>query len=74
MNENKLKESIEATELIKSISMIHQYIGSYLIIRDSGTCVNLVKALNMLAEYGWEAINITTYGNFSFALIHKRSE
>jgi len=69
-NKERIKEAIEkgksffyCSSIIENPDKYASYPYKYLLIRDQstqGSYVNLIKAINLLAERGWRCLNVTS--------------
>lgn len=56
------KKPIPASRLVKKPELIKELSGHYVMLRDrsgNNSYVNMLKALNLMAENGWEAMSVT---------------
>ena len=53
---------ISATEIVDDPGLISTFLNEYVIIKDTslmGTYKNLIEAINLFGEFGWEAVSMT---------------
>lgn len=66
--------TINVGELLKNSQEIYSLTGPYILLKDSsmlGGFRNLIEAVNLLAEFGWEAVGIANDGSGGmFAMMH----
>jgi hypothetical protein len=56
---------IAATEVVKDPALVYQLGNAYIMLRDTsvmGTYKNMIEAINLLAERGWETVSISLDG------------
>lgn len=52
---------ISASDIVKNPEIVYQFTNYYVLIKDTSvmaTYKNLIEAVNLMAEYGWEAVSI----------------
>ncbi len=62
------EKPISASEIVKNPEMIYQFTNYYILIKDTSmmaTYKNLIEAVNILAERGWETVGIANDGGGS---------
>ncbi len=62
---------ISATDIVTDPAMIRGLLSEYVIIKDMsmmGTYKNLIEAINIFSEYGWETVSMT-HDNSSGSLL-----
>lgn len=68
---------ISASELVKEPEMIHGFLQEYIIIRDMSplsSYKNLIEAINLLGEYGWESLGIATDASgYMYTLVRNKN-
>lgn len=64
---------ISAGDIVKEPEMILGFLNQYIFIRDMSPMSNyknLIEAINILGEYGWESISIAgDAGGYMYALV-----
>ncbi|MCU0511500.1 MAG: hypothetical protein MUE40_02915 [Anaerolineae bacterium] len=56
------QKAINASDIVENPDLIHSFNSAYILLRDSsmvGTYKNMLGALNILADDGWEAAEMT---------------
>lgn len=64
--------SLEASKIVENPAYLDGTSCLYVLVRDSsmtGTFKNLMDAVNILAERGWEVINLATHNNTTFHVL-----
>jgi ATP/ADP translocase len=65
---------IPAKEIVENPTQKIKYNGRYIFVTDTSymyTFVNMVAALNILAERGWEVVSVTMESGTMFALMQR---
>jgi hypothetical protein len=53
---------ISASDIVDDPGLITTFVSEYVIIKDTslmGTYKNLIEAINLFGEYGWETVSMT---------------
>lgn len=64
--------SLEATKIVDNPALLDGTSSLYVLLRDSsmtGTFKNLMDAINILGERGWEVVNMASYNNTTFHVL-----
>ena len=57
---------MQAKDIVEDPESVYRFVNHYVLIQDSsmrGTYTNLIEAINLMAERGWEAVSLA--GNSS---------
>lgn len=62
---------IDASKILADPTLLDTAENLYVIVRDTsimGTYKNLIEAINVLAERGWETLSVSSDSNYMYAL------
>lgn len=62
------EKPIKAADLVKNPELIYEFQNEYIMLKDTsilGQYKNLIDAINILSEYGWESLGLASDGGGS---------
>lgn len=60
------EKPISASDIVKNPDITYQFTNCYILVKDTSilaTYKNLIEAVNILAEHGWETVGIANDGS-----------